>query len=107
DYFDGSSQPTDDQTFSWEGATSNSRSFANGVTPFGWTVFDGSVTPVGGNLQRITGGFSGSHGALLTFENNGVLQAGIHPDYAASVEEGQTYFGSMYVSPPREGFAFV
>jgi hypothetical protein len=108
DYFDGASPARTDITFAWTGTANNSTSVANGVSADGWAA----TAPSGGGsvvLQRVTGGRSGAYCArmLVTADATGAgkvlggATSAITADKRAVVEEGATYFGSIYVRPSR------
>ena len=105
DFFDGSSAPTDDQTFSWAGTAGKSISRANGVAPLGWiaTPLDSGGSVV---LQRVLGGVAGAHAVLMTVLTD-TTGPGIHVGtdsgtaYRTQVQPLALYYGSIYVQPSR------
>lgn len=104
DYFDGASAATDDQTFSWTGTAGKSTSRANGISPLGWAIPDAA----GGTavLQRVRGGVSGIHAALVTMLTD-ATRAGVMvgtaygAQYQTSVQPNGLYYGSIFVQPSR------
>lgn len=104
DYFDGSTAPADEQTFSWAGTVNNSMSLASSASVFGWAVIANAAATT--QLQRVRGGVSGSYAAMVTLITDATaagLSVGIvnAADTAAAVQPGQSYFGSIHVMPSR------
>jgi hypothetical protein len=111
DYFDGSTTATDDQTYSWTGTANNSTSIAVGHAPTGWMPFSTGAATSGGTgvVARVTGGASlpsglnaGLFAARATFFTDATaagFMIGTSPlaTGRATVSEGQTYTGSIYV----------
>lgn len=105
DYFDGSTAPRGDVTFSWTGTVNNSTSQANGVGVSGWTNDGGGVASI--RVQRVTGGRSGSYCARALYITDtsgagsgmGMIQG--NGTMSAQVEDGALYVGSIYVRPSR------
>lgn len=107
DYFDGSTAPADDQTFSWKGTANNSISEANGVGVSGWAAPLGVGTGSTIRLQRVRGGRDGTYAARMLVLADAVA-AGLYigMDFtstanSAAVAENVVYFGSMFVRPSR------
>lgn len=106
DYFDGSTAPRGDVTFSWSGTVNNSTARANGVSVDGWAyAADGSRACA---LQRITGGAFGAYSARLIFlEDMTTVGAWVGAGSLATaaknadIEPSASYVGSIYVRPSR------
>jgi hypothetical protein len=105
-YFDGSTAPRDDLTFSWSGTANNSTSLATGVGVDGWAQ-DSGATGATLRLHRVTGGRSGTYAARLRILTDaagagaglGMIQG--DGTKSAVVEELATYVLSIYVRPSR------
>lgn len=109
DYFDGSSAATADEVFQWTGAVGASTSRAVGKLVSGWTTFATSSGNSGGTgvVQRVTAQLAengGSHAARVTFFSDATsdrFSLGSAYSRAATVVAGETYVGSIFVSPSR------
>jgi hypothetical protein len=113
DYFDGSSESTEDSSFSWVGTVNNSKSLLLMPQVLGWDVAPSSGTAV---LTQVVGalemdyGFAGEFSALVTFKTDttapgtrmGMDVEAVSPgDLLVSVTPGQEYFGSIHSSMAR------
>lgn len=108
-YFDGSTPDTPAVDYSWLGAVNNSRSVGTAMRPMGWRSFEESSILSGGTgaVFRASGGFQGSFAARLLFFSDATASnlffgtSISDPMEMAEVEEGATYFGSIYAWPSR------
>lgn len=115
DYFDGNTPDTADLDFGWVSTANNSISRANGLHPTGWADFiQASATSGGtGACYRVTGAVAtypqgqaaGAFSARYSFFSDATaagFRAGLDDAIGAEVNEGGTYFGSIFARPSRE-----
>lgn len=104
DYFDGSTPPDGETTYSWMSTAHASMSFASVKRPKGWSVDPGPSGAAAG-IYRTIGGRSGSHAAtvlVLSSASAAGLHAGIEAvaPGAFEVEPGGGYPGLIHVQLP-------